>query len=309
MPLDPIAKAIIDQMSAMNVIPLSQMSAVAYRTMSAAVPRPPSTITLAEISDRTIPGPDGALPVRIYKASLDAGQPGLVFFHGGGFVICGLDSHDSLCRALSKASGCTVVSVDYRLAPEAKFPAAVDDAYAATEWVVNNAASLGIDAGSIAVGGDSAGANLATVAAILMRDLGGARLCHQLLIYPVADLTCTTESYNLFARDYFLTKEMMEWFRNHYLPKGHDPADPLASPLHTKDLSGLPSATIVTAEYDPLRDEGEAYGARLKAAGVAVDVKRYDGVFHGFFSMAGVLPQADQALAWSTERLRHAFKA
>lgn len=308
MPLDPIAKAIIDQMSAMNSIPLSQMSAVAYRAMSAAVPRPPSTITLADISDSTFPGPAGPVPIRIYKNSLAAGQPGLVFFHGGGFVICGLDSHDSLCRALSKAAGCTIVSVDYRLAPEHKFPAAVDDAYAATLWVAKNAAALGIDEKRIAVGGDSAGANLATVAAILVRDRGGPRLCHQTLIYPVTDLTCATESYNLFARDYFLTKEMMEWFRDHYLPKGHDPADPLASPVHMKNLAGLPPASIVTAEFDPLRDEGEAYAGRLKAAGVATDVMRYDGVFHGFFSMFGVLPQADQALAWTSERLRNAFK-
>lgn len=308
MPLDPIAKGIIDQMSAMNAIPLSQISAAAYRTMNAAVPRPPSMISLAEITDLTIPGPDGALPVRIYKSSLDANQPGVVFFHGGGFVICGLDSHDGLCRALSKAVGCTVVSVDYRLAPEAKFPAAVEDSYAATVWVAKNAASLGIDPNRIAVAGDSAGANLATVAALLSRERGGPKLMHQLLIYPVTDLTCTTESYNLFARDYFLTKEMMVWFRDHYLPDGHDPADPLASPLHTADVAGLPPATVITAEYDPLRDEGEAYAQRLKKAGVAVDMKRYDGVFHGFFSMSGVLPQADQALAFATERLRQAFK-
>jgi acetyl esterase len=308
MPLDPIAKAIIDQMSAMNVIPLSQMSAVAYRTMSAAVPRPPSMITLADISNSTFPGPGGPVPIRIYKSSLAAGQPGLVFFHGGGFVICDLESHDGLCRALSQAVGCTVISVDYRLAPEHKFPAAVEDAYAATAWVMKNAAALGLDERRIAVGGDSAGGNLATVAAMLMRDRGGPRLRHQLLIYPVTDLTCTTESYNLFARDYFLTKEMMEWFRDHYLPKGHNPADPLASPLHMQNLSDLPPATIITAEYDPLRDEGETYAQRLKAAGVAVDVARYDGVFHGFFSMAGVLPQADKALAWSVERLRTALQ-
>jgi acetyl esterase len=308
MPLDPIAKAIIDQMSAMNAIPLSQMSAAAYRAMNNAVPRPPSMISLAEITDSTIPGPGGDLPVRIYKSSLAANQPGVVFFHGGGFVICGLDSHDGLCRALSKAVGCTVVSVDYRLAPEAKFPAAVEDSYAATVWVAKNAAALGIDANRIAVAGDSAGANLATVAAALVRERGGPKLVHQLLVYPVADLTCATESYNLFSKDYFLTKEMMVWFRDHYLPHGHDPADPLASPLHMKNVADLPPATVITAEYDPLRDEGEAYANRLKKAGVAVDVKRYDGVFHGFFSMGGVLPQADKALAFATEQLRQAFK-
>ncbi|MBY0510637.1 MAG: alpha/beta hydrolase [Rhodospirillaceae bacterium] len=308
MPLDPIAKAIIDQMSAMNAIPLSQMSAAAYRAMNNAVPRPPSMIQLAEITDRTIPGPDGDVPVRIYKASQEPNQPCLVFFHGGGFVICGLDSHDGTCRALSKATGCTVVSVDYRLAPEHKFPAGVEDSYAATLWVAKNASALGIDANRIAVGGDSAGANFATVVALLIRERGGPKLRHQMLIYPVTDQTCSTESYDLFARDYFLTKEMMIWFRDHYLPTGHDPADPLASPLHMENLADLPPATVITAEYDPLRDEGEAYAARLKKAGVAVDMKRYDGVFHGFFSMGGVLPQADQALAFATERLRQAFK-
>ena len=307
MPLDPIAKALIDQMSAMQV-PFAQIGAAAYRALSNAAPRPPSTVTLADISDRTIPGPGGPLPIRIYKASLAPAQPGLVFLHGGGFVICNLDSHDALCRALSKAAGCTVVSVDYRLAPEHKFPAAAEDAYAAGDWVFKNAASLGIDPARIATAGDSAGGNLATVAAIMLRDRGGAQFCHQLLVYPVTDLTCGTESYNLLAQGYFLTREMMEWFIAQYLPAGHSVTDPLASPLHAPNLAGLPPATVITAEYDPLRDEGEAYAKRLAAAGVAVESKRYDGVFHGFFSMGGVLPQADQALAWATERLRRAFK-
>jgi len=307
MPLDPKAKAIIDMMASIPVPPWSELDAVTYRAILDATRFPPPPIELAEISNRTIPGPAGPLPVRIYRNSLSANQPAIVYFHGGGFVIGGLDSHEGGCRRLSKGAECTVVSIDYRLAPEHVFPAAVDDAFAATKWVADNAAALGIDAGRIAVAGDSAGGTLAAVSALLARDRGGPAICHQLLVYPVTDLLFTTESYKTNGEGYFLTQDMMAWFRRQYMPPSHPLDDPLASPLHAKDLSRLPPVTVITAEYDPLRDEGEAYARRLSEAGVPTALKRYDGVFHGFFSMAGAVDQGDEAVAWAVAELRKAF--
>ena len=299
MPLDPKAKAIIDQMASIPVPAWSDLDAVTYRSILDATRFPPPPIVLAEIRDSEIPGPAGPIRVRIYKNSLAGNQPGIVYFHGGGFVIGSLDSHEGGCRRLSKGAACTIVSIDYRLAPEHVFPAAVDDAYAATKWVAENAATLGIDPTRIAVAGDSAGANLAAVAALIARDRGGPAICHQLLVYPVTDLKFASESYVSNGEGYFLTRDMMGWFRRQYMPPSAALDDPLASPLYAKDLSRLPAATVITAEYDPLRDEGEAYARRLTEAGVPTKLKRYDGVIHGFFSMSGAIDQADDAVAWA----------
>jgi acetyl esterase len=207
---------------------------------------------------------------------------------------------------LAKESGCVVIAVDYRLAPEHPFPAPLDDCYQATEWVTNNAALLNIDKNKIAVGGDSAGGNLAASVCIRARDEGGPKLVHQLLIYPVTDIAMDTESYNSNADGYMLTRESMVWFWNHYVGDKFDDS-PLASPLKTADLSNLPTATVLTAEFDPLRDEGEAYGENLKSAGVTTLIKRYDGLIHGFVGMTDVLEGARSAVRLMAAELQNSF--
>lgn len=237
----------------------------------------------AQTRDFTIPGPAGAIPVRHYRPTADDPAPLLVFFHGGGFVIGGLDSHDELCRLICRDAGVHVVSVDYRLAPEHPAPAASDDSYAAYLWCVAHAAELGVDPARIAVGGDSAGGNLAAVVA--QRALGDAAPLPalQLLIYPVTDFVSDTRSMVLFSDGYFLRKADMDWFRECYLGSSQlDASDPLVSPLLADDLSGLPPVLLLTGGFDPLRDEGTAYGEALAAAGVSVDHRRYGSLVHGF---------------------------
>jgi acetyl esterase len=255
-------------------------------------PRP-----LGRVEDFSIPGPDGDVPVRLYAMEHGGVRPALIYFHGGGWVFGNLDTHDSVCRDLAAESGAVVISVDYRLSPEVKFPAAVNDSYAATLWIAANAERLGIDARRISVGGDSAGGNLATVIAMRCRDAGGPALARQLLIYPATDLSSfDTASYRELAEGYFLTRAAMQWFTGHYLASGDQSRLPEASPLHAPNLSGLPPAFVITAEFDPLRDEGEAYAARLQQAGVPVTVKRYPGMVHGFVSMRGVVSGGRQAI-------------
>jgi acetyl esterase len=260
-----------------------------------------------EVRDETITGPAGRIPLRIYTPAIQKPAPGLVFYHGGGWVIGDLESHDHVCRSLANGAQCVVAAVDYRLAPEAKFPAAVDDCFAATRWVADNSAALGIDPLRIAVGGDSAGGNLAAVVARLARDRGGPALMYQLLIYPVTDLRMNSASYVENAEGPLLTKAAMAWFIDHYAKNDADRIDPLASPLLASDLIGLPPAFVLTAECDPLRDEGEAYGKRLAESGVAAEVKRYAGMPHGFFSFGAAFDGSKEALADAVLRLRSAF--
>ena len=259
------------------------------------------------VEDRTIPGPAGEIPVRIYRPSAATGLPVLVYFHGGGWVICDLETHDPTCRAISNGADCVVVSVDYRLAPEHKFPAAADDAYAATAWVAAHASELGADASRVAVGGDSAGGNLTAAVALMARDRGGPPLAFQVLIYPVLDLASESASRKENGEGYFLTAAGMTWYEEQYLRDDADRKNVLASPLLADDLAGLPPALVVTAEYDPLRDEGEAYGRRLNEAGVPATVSRYDGMFHGFLAFAGALDGATRAQGEVFAALRTAF--
>jgi acetyl esterase len=228
-----------------------------------------------------------------------------VLFHGGGWVLGSIDDADHGCRAITHAATCVVVSVGYRLAPEHRFPAAVEDAYAAVAWVADNQPELGGDGAPIAVAGESAGGNLAAAVALLTRDRGGPPLGRQILIYPVTDHTLATHSYQRFGSGYWLTRQAMESFWDHYLPEPEERAQPYAAPLCSPDLDGLPPALIITAEFDVLRDEGEAYAKRLREAGVPVVLSRYDGLIHGFWSCAGVVDRARTVTEEIAASLRH----
>jgi acetyl esterase len=259
------------------------------------------------VEDRHVPGPDGEIPVRIYSPAVARPAPAIVSFHGGGWVIGDLDGYEASCRMIANSVGCVVVSVDYRLAPEHPFPAAPEDAYAATCWVAEHAAELGVDPRRLAVAGDSAGANLAAVCALMARDRGGPDLVFQLLIYPVTDFSFDTPSYRENAEGYFLEAVTMRWYWRQYLGDSADGADPYASPLRAPDVSGLPPALIITAGYDPLRDEGEAYGLRLQDAGVDATVSRYGTMFHGFFGFGRLLDAAVPANKEAFAALQAAF--
>jgi acetyl esterase len=306
MPLDPQAKAFLAQFPPMpdfDAIPLPLLrQGFEQSALSPGEPEP-----VAHVENLRLPGPDGEIPVRLYRPESKAALPGLVYFHGGGFVLCNLESHDGVCRSLANAAGCAVVSVDYRLAPEHPFPAAPEDCYAATRFVAERGRELGIDAARFAVGGDSAGGNLTAVVSQMARDRRGPRLRFQLLVYPVTDASFDTSSYRENAEGYFLTTNMMKWFWGKYLADPADAANPYASPLRAKDLTGLPPGLCITAEFDPLRDEGEAYAARLREAGVGVATTRYDGMFHGFFGMGAVLDQGRKAVAQAAGALKKAL--
>jgi len=308
MPLDPEAKMLLEQMTAV-VRPFDELSVEEARaaivTLSAAAGEGEA---VARVETRTVPGPRGEIPVRVYAPEGRAPLPALVYFHGGGWVIGNLETHDGLCRHLANAAGALVVSVDYRLAPEHPFPAPGEDAYTATRWVAANAGALGGDARRIAVGGDSAGGNLAAVVSLMARDRGGPPLVFQLLVYPVTDApSANTASYRENAEGYFLTARMMRWFWNHYCGKNPDLSDPYLCPLRARDLKRLPPALVITAEFDPLRDEGEAYAARLREAGNQADLKRYPGMIHGFFGMGPLLTKAREATKEAASALRAAF--
>jgi acetyl esterase/lipase len=256
---------------------------------------------VSKVAARTIPGPAGDMPVRIYTPECEndgaVGYPLLVYFHGGGWLLGNLDTHDSLCRSLANAAGCVVVSVDYRLAPENRFPAAVEDAYGAVCWVAENARHLNGDASCLLVGGDSAGGNLAAVSCLLAKERGGPDLVHQLLLYPVLDLSnFDRKSYHVHGEGYLLTAQSMVYYRDQYLRVGKDRRNPYASPLLADDLSGLPPATVVSAELDVLTDEGKAYADRLNSVGVHATYLCYDHMIHPFLNFLEVVDRAGEAV-------------
>jgi acetyl esterase len=302
--LHPEVRALLEMMDAQGAPPLESMDPAEARTgrlegMKLLGGEPEA---LSRVEDLAVSGPNGDVPVRLYASEYGGLRPALVYFHGGGFVFGNLDTHDGVCRALAKESGAVIIAVDYRLAPEHKFPAAVEDSYAVTLWVAGNAERLGIDAHRISVGGDSAGGNLATVVAMRCRDAGGPSLASQVLLYPVTDMSSfETVSHRELAEGYFLTRTAMQWFTGHYITSADLTRHPEVSPLLAPDLHSLPPALVITAEFDPLRDEGEAYAQRLEQAGVPVSITRYPGMIHGFISMRGVLSGGRQAIREAAE--------
>jgi acetyl esterase len=309
MPLDPQAQAVLDLFREAGIPPSHTLPVAEARAgmiaRAAAAPGQPEAV--ARIENRTIPGPDGEIPIRIYTPEGQGPWPVLVYFHGGGWVLGNLDTHDRVGRSLANRADCVVVSVDYRLAPEHRFPAAPEDAYAATRWAADNAAAFGGDGRRLAVAGDSAGGNLAAVVALMARDRGGPELSLQVLVYPVTDHDFDTPSYLEHAEGLMLWRAGMIWFWDHYAPEAADRGHPHASPLRAESLAGLPPALVITAEYDPLRDEGEAYAARLREAGVPVVLRRYPGMIHGFFGMAHAVDLAREAIDEAGRALREAW--
>jgi acetyl esterase len=307
MPLDPQVQALLDQMAGLPR--LEQLSvADARKQVETRIALKLPSLPVASVINRSIRGPGGELPLRIYTPNGNRPFPLMVFFHGSGFVLCSLDTHDGVCRNFCGAAGCVVVSVDYRLAPEHKFPAGPEDCYAATRWAAEHAGELNADRERIVIAGDSAGGNLVAATALMLRDKGGPALRGQLMIYPVTDyFNSGHPSYNENAEGYGLTADGMRWFWGHYINSESQADDPLVSPLRAKDLHGLPPALIITAQYDVLRDEGERYGERLTKAGVPTRVVRYDGMHHGFFSMYGIVDKAKQALEESVSWLKERF--
>ncbi len=306
MPLDQQARRVLDQLAALGLPPNHTVSPQQARINMNSRPQSAGP-EVARVEDRAIPGPGPDVPVRIYTPDGRGPFPILVWFHGGGWVVGDLDTADGTARRLTAQTGCVVVSVDYRLAPEARFPAAAEDCYAVTQWVATNAAGIDADPGRIAVGGDSSGGNLAAVVSLMARDRGVSPPVFQLLVYPVIARDFDTGSYRQNGEGYGITRDSMKWYWDLYLTEDADASNPYAAPLLANDLSGLPPALVITAEFDPLCDEGEAYAQRLQEAGVAVTYSRYDGMIHGFFGMPAFIDRGRIAVGEASAALKAAF--
>jgi acetyl esterase len=298
MPLDHDAEILLKMIREANRPTFESVGAVAARDLYMAGRKAlsPDPMPIAETRDVAIPGSGGPIPARLYRSAKNGTLPVLVFLHGGGWVVGNIDSHEAMCRHLANRAECAVLSVDYRMGPEHKFPAAVEDCFAATAWAADNGASLDVDPGRLAVGGDSAGGNLAAVVSLLARDKRAPRVSCQLLIYPATDAAMRHDSVARYAEGYVLTRATMRWFYEQYLRTPDDAADWRVSPLLAPDLSRLPPAYVLTAGYDPLCDEGDAYAARLAAAGVPVTHRRSAGQVHGFVTNGKVIRAAETAL-------------
>lgn len=311
MPLDPHVKRLLDMLAAAGPVGVAHATLRDRRQAFQNLMRFSETnVAIGRVEDRRLPATEGDIAVRIYTpVAADAEQlPGLVYFHGGGLVAGSVQTHDGVCRTLSNEACCRVVSVDYRLAPEHKFPAAIADANAATLWVLENASELGIDPDRIGVGGDSAGGTLAAVTCQTIRRRAGVKLAFQLLLCPILDFTTETKSRAAFFRGYLLEKEMMDRDLECYVPVGMDLGDPRVSPLRVADFSALPPAYIHAAEFDPLRDEAEAYANGLRSAGVAADYTCHPGMIHLFFGMASVIPYGRSAMKMIGRQMRTALQ-
>jgi acetyl esterase len=312
MPIDPQMQGVIERVANSALPPFCTVSADEARRLyreTRAVLAPPVP-EAGEVRELAAPGPAGPIPLRLYRGlgtAAGAPLPLLVYFHGGGWTIGDLDTHDIVCRTLANNARCALIATDYRMGPEHKFPAAVEDCIAVTRWVAAQGTAIGVDAARIAVGGDSAGGNLAAVVAISLRDAGGPPLVFQALAYPATDQRMDTASHARFGEGYLLTRNNMLWFRDNYLdPRDYD--DWRASPIRAEDFTRLPPAHIITAGYDPLLDEGRAYSDRLVAAGVPVVYECFEGMAHGFLTMGGVVAAANHALYRLGQSLAQAFK-
>ena len=311
MPLDPIVKAFLDQMAAQPGPKMQEMPAADARAMFAAMMQMvgPKDVPVGKVENIAMPGPGGDLQLRNYTpvaAGSDA-LPTLIFFHGGGFVIGDLDTHDGICRILANESGARVIAVNYRCAPEHKYPAALDDAIAALNWIEANASKLGVDANRRAGGGDAAGGALSAILAQIANEKGKPKFAMQLLMFPVTQIGGETVSLREFAEGYFLERATLDWFFDCYLPPDADKSDPRISPLSAEDFAGLPPAYVLLSGYDPLHDEGAQYAEKLRAAGVAVTVADYPDMVHDFIYMDAILPQAREALVAAANALKAAF--
>jgi acetyl esterase len=309
-PLDPLIQTLFEQRPQMSHFPTWETTPAQAREQFKWLCQlaDPNASPIGKKEDIKATGPLGPIPLRVYTpvASGSAALPAILYFHGGGFVVGDLDCYDGLCRTLANESSCRVISVDYRLAPEFPFPAAVEDCFAAARWVEENASDLGVDANRLAVAGDSAGGNLAAVTCLLARDKGAPAIAFQLLIYPATKISSAAAERS-FKAGFFLDSRTLEWFRNHYVPPGTE-GDPRLSPLDAKTLTGLPPAYVVTAGFDPLRDEAIAYAEKLKQGGVKVIEVDYPTMIHGFFSMPGLIPLASEAIRAAAHAAREALK-
>lgn len=312
MPLDPLVKAFLDKAAAIPRPKAWEMPPAMARQGFAAMMQltGPKDVAVGKINNFIIPGPGGEIRARAYSPIAAVGpQPTLIYFHGGGFVVGGLESHDGLCRLFVAEGGFKVIAVDYRLAPEHPWPAAVDDAWAALQWIEANAAELGVDGGRIALGGDSAGGLLTAIVTQTARDRTRPRIAYQMLLFPGTQIGGETSSLHEFAVGYFLERRTIEHFNALYLPPGTDRNAPKVSPLRAKDFSGLPPAFVMLGGYDPLHDEGLAYAEKLKAAGVKVTIADYSTMVHCFIYLQTVLPEAHEAVARAAKAVKAALDA
>jgi len=312
MQLDPDAQVLLDAMIKAGLPPIETLTPAAarqrWRDIREALNQPQPAV--AEVRELAAQGPHGSIPLRLYghrALAPRAPQPVLVFFHGGGWVFGDLETHDNLCRSLANLAECAVVSVDYRLAPEAKFPVAVDDAFAATQWVADNAQTLGLDPVRLAVAGDSAGGNLATVVSLMAARSGAIKIVYQVLLYPTTDLALTHDSYRRAGQQFNLTTAAMRWFRELYLTGPDEVDDWRASPLRAREFANMPPAFIATAGCDPLCDEGEAYARLLERNNVPATLRHFPGQMHGFASMVGFVRAAEDVLADVGAALKQAW--
>ncbi|WP_327233356.1 alpha/beta hydrolase [Streptomyces sp. NBC_01317] len=309
MPFDPQFQSMYDRRAAQDVQPLYTMTleearAADLASIQAGAGTPEQ---VDQVVDLTFPGPGGPLPVRVYRPAGRGPLPVLVYFFGGGWTLGSLDTGDALCRSLANSVGCLTVAVGYRLAPEHTFPAAPQDCFAGVRWAAEHAGAFGGDASRLAVAGDSAGGNLAAAVTLMARDAGGPDILAQLLVYPNTDYLADTPSRRENTDPLLFNDKSVRWYWDNYLATPEDGIDPLASPLRAPDHSGLPPALVITAEYDPLRDEGESYAQRLRESGVPVESTRYPGTAHGFFTMSGTLDAAGRAVEQFAAYLRSAF--
>jgi acetyl esterase len=313
MPMATLHPQIVKALAAMEkagLRPIESMSPAEARAQmeATAMSRKAEPLPVARVEERTMPGPGGPIRLRLYWPNATGAVPAIAYYHGGGHVIGSLDTHDLIARNLCAGAAALVASVDYRMGPEHRFPAAVEDSFAALEWLYGNAGSLGADPGRLGVHGDSAGANLAAVVALLARDAGGPKLRLQSLVYPVADYTMSTPSYEKFAEGYgLLTRAAMVWFQQHYLRTPEDAQDWRASPIKAASLKGVAPAIVVTAECDVLHDEGKGYADALRRAGVAVEYREYPGMIHAFFGMVPAVDDAMNAQRAVAAAFKHAF--